>query len=265
MPVDGPTMSEVLYEADRGVGRIVINRPEQRNALNPAVLAGMRSALRAAVEDAGVRVVTVTGAGDHVFCAGADLKASAAPQSGDDLPHFGRSDYKRLLLDLLGCPKPTVALARGHVMAGGMGILLSCDLALACEDVHFSTPEVRVGMFPMMVLALLTRHVGRKKATEMLFLGERLQAAEAARLGIVNHAYPRERFDAEAERFIASLAEKSLEILGMGKKAMAEVEDMTLFGSLDHLEAALAELMRGEDSKEGIRAFVEKRKPRWKH
>jgi enoyl-CoA hydratase/carnithine racemase len=250
-------MSEVLTSFERGVARITINRPQQRNALNSAVLAGLRLSLRDAADRSDIRVITLTGEGDQVFCAGADLKAVLG--EGD---RFGRSDFRQLLLEIRQCPKPTVALARGHVMGGGLGIFLACDLSLACEDIHFSTPEIHVGMFPMMVLALLYRVVGRKKATEMIFLGERMSAAAARDCGIVNQVYPREAFDEAADEFVSRLAEKSGGILRLGKEAIAAVEDLPLSPALEYLEKALARLMATEDSKEGIRAFLEKRKPK---
>jgi enoyl-CoA hydratase len=253
-------MSEVLYSVEHGVGRITINRPEQRNAVNSSVLQGMREALRDAGETRAVRVITITGSGDKVFCAGADLKAAL---SNDEGQGFGRGDFRQLLLEIYRCPKPTVALARGHVMAGGMGIFLACDLALACDDIHFSTPEIHVGMFPMMVLALLYRHVGRKKATEMLFLGERVPASEAMQLGIVNHLFPRNEFEGGAAAFVAKISEKSGAILRLGKEAIATAEDRSLGEALEYLESALGRVLITEDSKEGIRAFFEKRKPRW--
>jgi enoyl-CoA hydratase len=252
-------MSAVLTSFERGVARIAINRPQQRNALNNAVLAGLRSSLREAAERSDIRVITLTGEGDQVFCAGADLKASLA-EGG----HFGRSDFRQLLLDLHNCPKPTVALARGHVMAGGLGLFIACDLSLACDDVHFSTPEIHVGMFPMMVLALLYRVVGRKKATEMIFLGERISAVVARDYGIVNQVHSRETFDAAAHEFVRRLADKSGGILRLGKEATAAVEGLPLPAALEYLESALERLMTTEDSKEGIRAFIEKRKPQWK-
>jgi enoyl-CoA hydratase/carnithine racemase len=251
-------MSEVLTSLQQGVARIVINRPHQRNALNSAVLLGLRRALRDASDRSDVRVITLTGEGDQVFCAGADLKASLA--EGD---HFVPSDFRQLLLDIHRCPKPTVALARGHVMAGGLGLFLACDLSLACDDVHFSTPEIHVGMFPMMVLALLYRVAGRRKATEMIFLGERMSAAVARDCGIVNQVFPRETFDSAADAFVRRLAEKSGAILRLGKEAIGAVEDLPLPGALEYLESALARLMKTDDSREGIRAFLEKRKPRW--
>jgi len=253
-------MSDVLYSVEDGVASITINRPEQRNALNPAVLRGIREGLRNAVETRAARVITITGSGDKVFCAGADLKAALSNAEGQG---FGRGDFRQLLLEIYRCPKPTVALARGHVMAGGMGIVLACDLGLACDDIHFSTPEIHVGMFPMMVLALLYRHLGRKKATEMLFLGERIPAPEAMQLGIVNHVFPRKEFEEGAAAFVAKISEKSNAILRLGKEAITTIEDGGLGKSLEQLETALARVMATEDSKEGMRAFVEKRKPRW--
>jgi enoyl-CoA hydratase/carnithine racemase len=157
-----------------------------------------------------------------------------------------------------------VALARGHVMAGGLGLFIACDLGLACDDVHFSTPEIHVGMFPMMVLALLYRAVGRKKATELIFLGERIPAVTARDYGIVNQVYPRKTFDGAAEEFVLRLADKSGHILRLGKEASAAVEGLPFPAALEYLESALERLMATEDSKEGIRAFIEKREPRWK-
>ncbi len=255
-------MNEVLFSIHEGIGRITINRPDQRNALNPAALEGIREALLNAGRNPAVRVIAFTGAGDKVFCAGADLKATDADETGKG--NFGRSDYRHLLAEMLQCPKPTVALARGHVLAGGLGILLACDLALACEDVYFSTPEIHVGMFPMMVSALLYRHVGRKRAAEMLFLGERVPARQAEAYGIVNHVLPRDKFEAGSSDYLQKLAAMSTHILRLGKEAVSRIEDAALTQELEYLEGALAKVMSSEDSREGIRAFLEKRKPVWK-
>jgi enoyl-CoA hydratase/carnithine racemase len=254
-------MDEVLYSSEAGVGRITINRPEKSNALSPAVLRQMRQILSQARGDRNARVVTITGSGDKVFCAGVDLKASLSLPSGGEA--FGPGDFRQLLLEIVRCPKPTIALARGHVLGGGVGIVLASDLCLACDDIHFSLPEIQVGMFPMMVMGLLYRNVGRKKATEMMFLGERITAARAQEFGIINHAVKRDRFDAAAGEFVQKLAAKSSPILGMGKKAISSVLDEKLPELEQFLESALVEVLSTEDSKEGIRAFVEKRAPKW--
>ncbi len=253
---------EVVATLEAGILSVTVNRPERRNALNAAVLNGLGDALRRAASDRAVRVVTFTGGGDKVFCAGADLKSTLSRET--DPEAFTPAAYHDLLLQILNCPKPTVALARGHVMAGGLGILVACDFALACDDVHFSTPEILVGMFPMMVMALLCRQAGRRRAVEMAFLGERMPAVTAMEYGIVNHVYARGQFEAEAGLFVRKLTEKSAAILRLGKQALLEIEGRDLETDLEYLQSALTKVMACEDNKEGMRAFLEKRKPQWK-
>jgi enoyl-CoA hydratase len=252
-------MSEVLTSIESSICSIVIERPKQRNALNAVVISGIRNAIRAASCDPAVRIVTIAGTGEKIFCAGADLKSATGEE-----PPFLPADYREMLLEILRCPKPTIALAKGHVMAGGLGILLACDLAFACNDVHLSTPEIHVGMFPMMVLALLHRHAGRKRTTEMVLLGERVTAEEAVRIGILNRAFPRCAFDEETEKVMQSLAAKSSALLLQGKEAMLRLRDRTMPEELLSLEESLIRVMNTEDSREGIRAFIEKREPVWK-
>jgi enoyl-CoA hydratase len=255
-------MDEVLLSVESGVARIIINRPEKRNALNHHIIRHFREALQQAAHDPKVRVVIITGAGDRAFCAGGDLRALLSGSSGGR--GFGRSDFRKLLLEIVQCPKPTIALVRGHVMGGGLGLVLACDLSLACDDAHFSTPEIQVGMFPMMVMGLLCRNVGRKRATEMMFLGERITAIQAMEYGIINHVYPRDRFEAEAGEMIRKLLGKSSTILQMGKKAISRLLDEKLEVEENYLESALAEVMATDDSKEGLRAFIERRPSKWK-
>ena len=245
----------LLFKNESGIAHLTINRPDQGNALNVDLLEALREALRAAVEDATVRAVTLTGAGEKVFCAGADLKGAG----------FSTALYREVILELRRCPKPTVAVARGHVMAGGLGLLLACDFALACSDIHVSTPEVNVGMFPMMVLALLYRHVGRRKATEMLFLGERIGAPEAGECGIFNAVFERAHFDESARAYLTRITDRSAAILRLGKGAILHIEDRLLADELEYLERELVRVLSTEDSREGMRAFAEKRRPLWKH
>jgi enoyl-CoA hydratase/carnithine racemase len=254
-------MSDLIVQIRAGVASMVINRPDQRNALTPELIADLRRALGQAQTDASVRVVTLSGAGDQVFCAGADLKAKLERASGGTSTPSG---YRELLLELSASAKPTVALARGHVLAGGLGIFLACDLALACDDVYFSTPEIDVGLFPMMVLGLLLRHLGRKKVAELTFLGERISAQEALAYGLLNRVYPRHGFEADSSRMIEKLASKSSAVLRMGKEALREAEGRALPDALELLERALGRVMSSEDSREGMRAFAEKRKPVWR-
>jgi enoyl-CoA hydratase len=249
-------MPELLFSISDGISNIVINRPEQRNALNAAVLNGIVESVRVAEENPAARVIAITGAGEKCFCAGADLKTGGAS--------FSRADYRSVLCALLNASKPTVALARGHVLGGGLGLYLACDLTLACEDVRFSTPEINVGMFPMMVLALLLRTVERKKAMEMVLLGEPISADRAREYGIVTRVFPRPAFDRNAAEVLGKLAGKSSAILKLGKRAISHTADRDILGDLDYLESALAEVMATEDSAEGMRAFAEKRPPVWR-
>jgi enoyl-CoA hydratase len=258
-PFKGNAMDEVLFYVESGVGRIIINRPEKRNALNHHIIRHFREALQRAAQAPEVRVVTITGAGEKAFCAGGDLKALLLGGRA-----FGRIDFRKLLLEIVQYPKPTIALVRGHVMGGGLGLVLACDLSLACDDVFFSTPEIQVGMFPMMVMGLLCRNVGRKKATEMMFLGERITAVQALEFGILNHVHPRDQFDAASGDLIQKLLSKSPAILRMGKRAISRLLDERLEVEENHLESALAEVMATDDSKEGLRAFIERRPPKWK-
>ncbi|MGD0310283.1 MAG: enoyl-CoA hydratase-related protein [Acidobacteriota bacterium] len=252
---------EVRSTLETGILEVSIHRPEQRNSMDAAVMAGLTTTLRQAAANPAVRVVTLTGSGDRVFCAGADLKSSQSQEPG--AAGFTPRAYRELLLEILHFPKPTVALARGHVLAGGLGLVLACDFALACDDIYLSTPEILVGMFPMMVMALLVHHVGRKRAFEMAFLGERLPASMAMQFGIVNHVYARDHFETEAGRFVQKLVEKSAAIIRLGKEAMLHMEAPRLEADLMDLESALFKVLSCADSKEGMRAFLEKRKPQW--
>jgi enoyl-CoA hydratase len=252
---NGGIMDEVLFSIEAGEGRIAINRPGKSNALNPDVLDQLRRAIRIAGEDPDVRVLTISGEGEKVFCAGLDLKAALLAENKG----FGRLNFRQLLLDIVDCPKPTIALARGHVMGGGLGIVLACDLCIACDDIHFSTPEILVGMFPMMVLGLLYRNVGRKKATELMFLGERISAIQAQQIGIINRAIPRNRFQTESADLVRKLAGRSPTILAMGKKAIGRLLDRKFPQEEEFLESALVEVLNTEDSRKGIRTFLEKK------
>jgi enoyl-CoA hydratase/carnithine racemase len=255
-------MSDVLRTTESGIARLVINRPDRRNALSLGTIEDLRHALKRCAEDREARVVAITGAGEKAFCAGIDLKDALQSAGGRGFPS---GEFRQLLLDIRTCPVPTVALAKGHVMAGGLGVLLACDLALGCSDIHVSAPEIQVGVFPMMVMALLHRHVGRKRAAEMLLLGDRIPAQAARDYGILNEVFDRASFEQGAGRYLERIAAGSSAILRQGKEAILHVEDRLLAEELEYLQGMLDRVMETEDSREGMRAFVEKRAPRWQH
>src|ERR1700746_1600002 len=201
-----PEYSTLLYDVSQvGVATISLNQPETRNALSDELLSELTQALEAAGDDDQVRCVVLTSTHDRVFSPGANLGGFAA-----DVPlvhkHFGTERFPQLFRLLGELGKPSICAANGHVLAGALGIALACDLIIAREGARFGTPEINVGVFPFMIMALIYRNVGRKKTNELLLLGEQISAAEAERIGIVNKVVPAEEFDAAVTDWAEKLA-----------------------------------------------------------
>jgi enoyl-CoA hydratase/carnithine racemase len=254
---------ELLYEVESGVATLTLNRPEQRNALNGELLAALVEAMRRARDDDAVRAVVLTGAGDKVFCAGADLGGFAA-----DVPlvdkHFASDlflEYFRLMPRL---GKPSLCAANGHVLAGGMGLALSCDLVIAKEGARFGTPEINVGAFPYMIMSIIYRNVPRKKVNEMMLLGEQISAEQAVEYGIANKVVPPDQFQDAVTEWATKLASKSPVLMRLGHDAMYRQQDMALDDALEYLRSQLSLTFSTEDIQEGVSAFFEKREPEWK-
>jgi len=257
-------MAELRPERSGPVLTLVLDREPQRNALNGALVAELTAALDEAQRDDTVRVVVITGAGTRAFCAGADLSTGLGGDEGFLGTHEGRRRYGELLQAIAGCARPTVARVNGAALAGGLGLVCACDLAVAAEDAVFGTPEVNVGLFPYMVTAFLMRAIAPKHAMDMVLTGRRVPAPEAARLGLVNRAVPREKLDAEVEALAAELAGKSPAVLRLGKRAIRRTRDAGLETALELLAAQLTINTLAEDAAEGIAAFLEKRPAQWK-
>jgi len=254
-------MSEphLITRVDDGVATLQINRPAQRNAISADALGLFLSALERIRGDDTVRVVVVTGTGDRAFCAGADLGGGLGGGGEAGLDAF--RGYAELLKRLAGFPKPTVARLNGSCMAGGMGLMLACDVVVAASTARFGTPEVNVGLFPMMIGALIFRNVPRKKAMEMMLLGEPLGAEEAREMGLVTRVAAPGRLDEEVSRVVETLKAKSPVGLRIGKEAFYRMADMPFEEAVDYLSGKLREVAATEDAVEGITAFIEKRKP----
>jgi enoyl-CoA hydratase/carnithine racemase len=252
---------QVRYEVQAGAARLTIDREAARNSLSPQALAGLRAGLERAQGDAAVRVIVLTGAGQRVFCAGGDLSG----MSGDGFlaNHDSRRAYGQLLLALQGASKPTVARVNGHALAGGLGLVLACDLAVASEGASFGTPEVDRGLFPMMVMALLQRHLGRKRTLELVVGGERLSAARALEWGLINRVVPAEGLDAATAALVELLAGKSQAVLALGRRSFFTAEDLPLQPAMEYLASQLSLNVLTDDAAEGVTAFLEKRPPRW--
>jgi enoyl-CoA hydratase/carnithine racemase len=247
---------------DTGVATIALDRPETRNALSDELLDDLLAAFTAARDDGSVRCVVLTSTHEKVFSSGGDLAGFAA-----DVPlvhkHAAIDRFPRLFRLIGELGKPTICAANGHVLAGALGLALACDLVVAREGVTFGTPEINVGVFPFMIMALIYRNVPRKKANELLLLGERIEAREAERLGIVNRVVAGDEFDAAVAQWAERLAAKSPVLMRLGKDAMFRQQDMPLQDALDYLRHNLTLAFATEDIHEGVRAFFEQREPRW--
>jgi enoyl-CoA hydratase len=254
---------QLLYDVGDGVAKVTLNRPEQRNALSAQLLAELVDAIRRARDDDSVRAVVLTGAGEKVFCAGADLGGFGA-----DAPlvrkHFGSDLFIELFSLMAELGKPTLCAANGHVLGGGIGLALSCDLVIAKQGATFGTPEINVGAFPFMIMAIIYRNVPRKKVNEMMLLGERISAEEAVTHGLANKVVPAGEFDDAVAEWARKLASKSPVLMRLGRDAMYRQQDMSFGDALEYLRSQLSLAMSTEDIVEGVQAFFEKREPKWK-
>jgi enoyl-CoA hydratase/carnithine racemase len=254
---------ELLYEVKDGVARVTLNRPDQRNALNAELLSSLVEAMRSARDDDAVRAVVLTGAGDKVFCAGADLGGFATDAPLVD-KHFASDLFLEFFRLMPRLGKPSLCAANGHVLAGGMGLALSCDLVIAKEGARFGTPEINVGAFPYMIMSIIYRNVPRKKVNEMILLGEQMSAEDAVTHGLANKVVPAAEFDPAVDAWAAKLASKSPVLMRLGHDAMYRQQDMGLDDALEFLRSQLSLTFSTEDIQEGVAAFFEKREPKWK-
>jgi enoyl-CoA hydratase/carnithine racemase len=256
--------STIEYDVSpTGVATIALDQPDTRNALSPEVLTDLRDALLQARDDQAVRVVVLTSTHESVFSSGGNLAGFAAEEPLIH-KHFGTDLFPSVFRLLGELGKPSICAANGHVLAGALGLALACDLVIAREGARFGTPEINVGVFPFMIMALIYRNVPRKKTNEMLLLGEQISAQEAERIGIVNKVVPAEEFDAAVADWAEKLAAKSPVMMRLGKDAMWRQLDMDLVDALDYLRSQLSLAFSTEDIVEGVSAFFEKREPEWK-
>ena len=260
----GMAYATLLYDVrDDGVATIALNSPDTRNALSNELLGELLDAFESARGDERVRCVVLTSTHDKVFSAGGNLEGFAA-----DVPlvhkHAATERFPRLFTLIGELGKPVICAVNGHCLAGALGLALACDLVVAGEQATFGTPEINVGVFPFMILALIVRNVPRKKATEMLLLGERLDAREAERVGIVNRVVAGDELQATVDDWAQRLAAKSPLLMKLGKDALWRQKDMALEDAWDFLRAQLTIAFATEDIQEGVKAFFEKREPQWK-
>jgi enoyl-CoA hydratase/carnithine racemase len=252
----------LLYDVTDHVATITINRPERRNALSWTVMTELRGAFAKAKADPEVRVVVLTGAGDKAFSAGADLTGMAAGAGFVDL-HDARGELARLFREVWELGKPTVARVRGFSLAGGFGVALMCDVVIAADDAQFGTPEINVGLWPMMITAPMLRSMPPKVALELMMTGRRVSAQEALTIGFVNRVVPVDELDDAVAEVTSVLATKSPAVMKLGRDAFYAVLDQDAEHALRLLQAGLTLVTQTEDAAEGIQAFQEKRAPKW--
>jgi enoyl-CoA hydratase/carnithine racemase len=265
-PEPGARASELEIERRGGVLVLTLARPDRRNSLSEAMLAGLQAAIDGAAQDASVRAVVIAAKGT-AFCAGHDLKELTARRADADC---GRAYYEflmrqcaKLMRAIVRCPKPVIAAVQGTAQAAGCQLVATCDLAVASEAATFCTPGVNIGLFCSTPMVALSRNVSRKRAMEMLLLGELLPARQAAEYGLVNRVVPAGRLLDEALALADAIASKPPATLAIGKEAFYRQIEMPLADAYDYAAGVMVENMMHAESEEGIGAFIEKRTPVW--
>ena len=245
-----------------GVRIVVLNNPERRNAIGPQMVNELLYAIDDAHADGDVRAIVLTGEG-KAFCAGGDFaQMTGSAADGPVLAHKG--DYADLLLAMTRSELPIIARVNGPAMGGGLGLVAASTFAVADVDAQLGTPEINVGLFPMMIMAVLARVVPRRELLEMMLLGKKLTATDAVRIGLVNSAVRADALDSAVNDLASEIFKKSPLTVALGLRAFAAQDDMDLEKALPLLRDRLAECLSTEDAREGLTAFLEKRPPVWK-
>jgi enoyl-CoA hydratase/carnithine racemase len=258
-----PELEQVLIKVERHVATVMLNRPEQRNPLSATMLRDLASAFRWCQEESDVRVVILTGAGDRAFCAGADLSSFDGEMS--QLERFRSRDlFVNLFILMAELGKPIVGRINGHALAGGFGLACACDILVAVDTATFGLPEINVGIWPMMIQAILSRNIPRKVLLEMEMLGDRWTAMQLQSVGVINRMVSHDQLDASVNEIADALAKKSPVAMRLGRDSFYRQEDMDFRAAFHYLHGQFLIVSQTEDSKEGIKAFFEKREPDFK-
>ena len=253
----------LVCKSDRGIVTLTLNRPDQYNALSLALITELQAAVAALAADESARVVVIAGAG-KAFCAGHDLKEIQAHAN----PGFEKEVFehaRRLMIALTRLPQPVIARVHGTAFAAGCQLVAQCDLAVASTEARFATSGVNYGVFCSTPGVPLARNLTRKRAMEMLLTGEPIDAATALAHGLVNRVVPPARLDEEVQGLARSIMTKSPSVIAAGKKTFYDQIDENLGQAYRVGTAAMLDNLKTEDGKEGIAAFVQKRKPHWKN
>jgi enoyl-CoA hydratase/carnithine racemase len=254
---------DVLVEHRGSVCWISIDREYRRNALNAGVVKALANAVTHAEETKGCLAIVLTGSGSKAFCSGADLERSgegfAFNVDYSRPTHFLVALFKRMQ----SCRLPIIARVNGHVMAGGVGLLCACDLAVAADHANIGTPETKIGLMPMMILPGMMRIIPQRKLIEMCITGEPITSNEALALGIVNYVAPFEQLDEKLNWLVQRIVDKSPTAIRLGKQGFNAMRDMSLEQAQEFAQVMIASMASTKDAQEGISAFLEKRVPTW--
>jgi enoyl-CoA hydratase/carnithine racemase len=251
---------DIIVQKSNGVGEVILNRPEVKNAMSRNTALEMMSAFKELDEDSEVRVIVLSHIGEY-FCAGGDL------QGYKDKPHIIYREYTHTVGDLwqmvTTLSKPLVASISGHVLGGGVGMIAACDMVIVTEDVNIRCAEINIGMWPMVVMPVLFRSVGRKKGLEMMMLGEKVPAQEAKEIGLVNFVCKKEELKEITSQVTEKLINKSPLALKLGRQVYYNIEDMEYNKAIEYTAEMITLLCCSHDGQEGVKAFFEKRKPEY--
>lgn len=252
------TGKEILYEVDGAVARITLNRPEKRNALNDALIGGLKEALREMDNDESLRVAVLTGSGAD-FCSGADLSALQKISQSSVVENLEDAQSLMELFVLIRSVRvPVVAAVRGRALAGGCGLATACDLVLAGASARFGYPEVQIGFIPAMVMAILRRNVSEKRAFELITRGSEISAEEAERIGLINQVYDDASFDAEVETYVRGFEKASRSAVMLSKRLLYHMDGMNFQTALQSGVDLNALARMTEDCRQGIARFLKK-------
>jgi enoyl-CoA hydratase/carnithine racemase len=241
---------------------LTLNRPERRNALSPALVAGLTAAVAAAADDAEVGCIVLRGAGGR-FCAGGDLGGEGLADGGVLAREAAARAYADLLDTVVRSPVPVLAAVAGDALGGGLGLAAACHLAIAGDDARFGTPELNLGLFPMVIGPLLARHLPPHVLHAMILLDRRIGADEALRWGFVGEVCPAGSLDARAEALAAQVAARPRGVVGLGLRALAEARELPLTPAMGRMASALALNLLADDAAEGLAAFFGRRPAVW--
>ena len=253
----------ILSEREDGIATVTINRPSARNALSSATIAELNAAFSEIAGDESVRVAILRGAGDVAFCAGADLKEVAALSDIQARRrYFG--GVANLLETIHRMPQPVIARVAGFALAGGMGLAVGCDFAIAADNAEFGLPEITLGLFPMVVMAPIIRLCGPRAAVALALAGERIDARRALELNLITKLVPASQLDSEVRRLARRLKGHSSLVMDLGKQAIYNSAAMDYVSALTYLKEMVALVAGSEDLAEGVNAFLAKRAPIFK-